>query len=324
MHGGNFLPTLYNSKYQNCCNGHADRKQECLASGSGGEDTLEPQYENVQETQLGGEPGEFVDEDQAPDEQKESAAEEFDGVKIFSEIFVERHELADAESGEQERDGQAGGVDGEQENSAANIVAGGSESEHGGEDGANAGSPAEGKCKPQHESAPRTRLRDRAAEMNVAVEPAGQGRTEKADDRERKKVQRAESGEERTMMSQGSNPKGDEDDAENNAGAGIQFDEQAKKMETKKKDERSGDGRERIAILFEENTYDAGGCSERDKDNGKAGDKGERGAQQAGARDFTLAELLHADTGEHGDVARNERQNARGQKRNQSGEKSSC
>jgi hypothetical protein len=95
-------------------------------------------------------------------------------------------------------------------------------------------------------------------------------------------------------------------------------------MKTEKKDESTCDGRERIAILLEEDTDDAGGCSKRDKDEGKPGDKGERGAQQAGTRDFAFAELLHADAGEHGDIAGNERQNARRKKRNQSGEKSSC
>jgi len=70
-------------------------------------------------------------------------------------------------------------------------------------------------------------------------------------------------------------------------------------MQTEKKDERTGDGRECIAILFEENADGAGGCSKRDEDDGKTGDEGERGAQQAGARDFALAELLHADAGEH-------------------------
>ena len=95
-------------------------------------------------------------------------------------------------------------------------------------------------------------------------------------------------------------------------------------MQTEKKDKRTGDGRECIAILFEENADGAGGCPKRDEHDGKAGDEGERGAQQAGTRDFALAELLHADAREHGDVARNKRQNAGGKKRNQPGEKSSC
>ncbi len=95
-------------------------------------------------------------------------------------------------------------------------------------------------------------------------------------------------------------------------------------MKTEKKDERTGDRRERIAILLQEDADGAGGRSKRDEDNGKAGDKGERGAQQAGARDFALAELLHANAGEHGDIAWNKRQDARRKKRDEPGEKRSC
>src|SRR5882672_2643794 len=160
--------------------------------------------------------------------------------------------------------------------------------------------------------------------MNVAVQPTGQSGPEKADDGKREEVKGAESCEERAMMSQRSNPQGDEDNAENNACAGIELDEQAKKMKTEKKDERTGDRSERIAILLQEDADGAGGRSKRDKDDGKAGDKGERGAQQAGARDFALAELLHANAGEHGDIAGYQRQNARREKGNQPGEKSSC
>src|SRR5882724_3422878 len=160
--------------------------------------------------------------------------------------------------------------------------------------------------------------------MNVAVQPTGQSGPEKADEGKREEVQRTESGEERAMMSQRSNPQGDEDDAENNACAGIELDEQAQKMKTEKKDEGTGDWGECVAILFKENADGAGGCSKRDEHNGKARDESERGAQQAGARDFAFAELLHADAGEHGDIAGYQRQNARREKGNQPGEKSSC
>src|SRR6202158_5265633 len=124
------------------------------------------------------------------------------------------------------------------------------------------------------------------------------------------------------MAKQRNDTQGDEDDAENNAWAGFELDEQAEKVETEKKDERTGDGREGIAVLFEENTDGAGGCSKRDEDDGKAGDEGERGAQQAGARNFALAELLHANARKHGDVARNKRQNTGRKKCDPPGEKS--
>src|SRR5258708_34189604 len=105
------------------------------------------------------------------------------------------------------------------------------------------------------------------------------------------------------MMSQRSNPQGDEDNAENNACAGIELDEQAKKMKTEKKDERTGDRSERIAILLQEDADGAGGCSKRDKDNGKTGNESERGAQKPGARNFAFAGRLQANAGGHGDDA---------------------
>ena len=95
-------------------------------------------------------------------------------------------------------------------------------------------------------------------------------------------------------------------------------------METEKKDKRTRHGSEHIAVLFEENADGTCRCSKRDEHHGEAGDEGERGAQQTGTRNFALAELLHADAGEHGDVAGNERQNTGRKKRNQPGEKSSC
>src|SRR6266403_319093 len=104
---------------------------------------FEPQDNDVQETQLRGEPGQLVDENQAADEKQKSAAEEFDGVKIFSKVFIARDEFAEEQSREKKRDGEAGGVDGEEENAALNFVARGGDGEYGREDGANAGSPAE-------------------------------------------------------------------------------------------------------------------------------------------------------------------------------------
>ena len=160
---------------------------------------FEPQDNHVQETQLCGEPGQLVEENQAADEKQKSPAEEFDGVQIFSKVFIERHEFADAQSREKKRDGQAGGVDGEEENAALNFVARGGDREHGREDGANAGSPAEGEGEAKQEAAPRGGLCGRTAEVHVAVEPAGQGGTEKADDGKRKEVKRTEAGEERSM-----------------------------------------------------------------------------------------------------------------------------
>ena len=57
-------------------------------------------------------------------------------------------------------------------------------------------------------------------------------------------------------------------------------------------------------MLLEECADGARRSTEGDEDNGKTDDEGKRLGKQAAARWLTLAQLLHADTGEHGDVAR--------------------
>src|SRR5258708_4533323 len=145
----------------------------------------------VQESQFSREPGQLVDEDKAPDEQKQSAAEKFDGMEIFSKVLVENHELADAEGREQEGNSQAGGVDGEEQDAARNRVAGGGERENGGENWADAGRPAEGEREAQEEAAPDARLGGAAAKVNVAIQPAGHRRAKKADEGKREKMRSA-------------------------------------------------------------------------------------------------------------------------------------
>src|ERR1700682_6731906 len=108
-------------------------------------------------------------------------------MEILSKVLVENHELADAERGEQEGNGQAGGINGEEQHPAGDGSAGGGESENGGEDRADAGRPTEGEREAEEEAAPDAGLGGTAAEVDVAIEPAGHRRAEKADGGERAK-----------------------------------------------------------------------------------------------------------------------------------------
>jgi len=134
----------------------------------------------------------------------------------------------------------------------------------------------------------------------------------------------AQSSEERGVAEIGRNAESDEDHAKDNSGAEIEFDERADEVKAEEKDQGSRDRREKRAVLAKEGANCAGRGAERNKNDGKAGNECERRSKQAGARNLALAELLHADAGEHGDVAGNERQNTGRKKRNEPGEKSSC
>src|SRR4029077_6315930 len=158
---------------------------------------FKPQNRGLQKSEFSREPLQVVEENQAAHKEQQSAAKNLDRVQIFSETFIEGHELADSERGKEKRNGQPSGVHREQKNAAADGCAGGSETENRGENGANAGSPAKGERETEKETAPNAWLRDVAAEVNIAVEPAGQRGPEKADDGERKEVKGPEIGEQR-------------------------------------------------------------------------------------------------------------------------------
>jgi len=232
--------------------------------------------------------------------------------------------LADAKGGEQEGDSQAGGINREEKDAAGDGVAGGGESQNGGENGADAGRPAEGEREAQEEAAPDAGLRDAAAEVDVTIEPAGHRRAEKADERERKKVRSAETGKEGRATEKRRNPKSDQNDPEDDSRPEIEFHQRADEVKAKEKDQCAGDGGEEGAVLAKEGTDGASGGAEGDEDDGEAGNESERRKEETGAREFAFAELLHADAGKHGDIARNERQNAGRKKRNEPREKSCC
>jgi hypothetical protein len=137
-------------------------------------------------------------------------------------------------------------------------------------------------------------------------------------------VRSAKTEEKRRVAEKGGDTESDEKDAEDYAGAEIELDERADEMKAEEKDECSGDGSEKGAVLAKKGTDGAGRCAERNEDNGKTGDKSESRSKEARARQLPSAELFHADAREHGNVAGNQRQNARREKRNQPGEKSPC
>src|SRR5882672_6799618 len=134
----------------------------------------------------------------------------------------------------------------------------------------------------------------------------------------------AESGKKRGVAKKRDDSEGDEEQAKDDAHAKIEFDERADEMKTEEKNESAGDGSEERAILAEEGTDGAGGCAEGNEHDGKAGDKGERRREKAGGWHLSFPELLHADAGEHGDVAGHQWQNARREEGNQPREEGPC
>src|SRR5258708_5756061 len=182
----------------------------------------------------------------------------------------------------------------------------------------------EGECEAEEEPAPDPGLRGAAAKVDVAIEPAGHRGAEKADERERQKVRSTQTGKERSVLEISCDSEANKNDTKDDAGAEVELDERADQVKAKEKDQGACDGRKKGAVLSQKRADGAGGGSERNKDDGKAGDKGEGRREQAGGWDITLAELFHADAGEHGDVAGNERQNAGREKRNEPGQKGPC
>src|SRR3989442_6082187 len=115
-------------------------------------------------------------------------------MEILPKILVENHEPADAKRGEQKRNREAGGIDGEEQHTACYGVAASGEKKHSTEDRADARSPAESEGEAEEEAAPDTGLRGFATEVDVTIEPAGHSGTEKTDEREREKMRSAQAG----------------------------------------------------------------------------------------------------------------------------------
>src|SRR5207247_11215632 len=100
--------------------------------------------------------------------------------------------------------------------------------------------------------------RDAAAEVDVAIEPAGHRRAEKADERERKKVRSAETGKEGRATEKRRDPKSDENDTEGDSGPEIEFHQRADEVKAEEKDQCAGDRGEEGAVLAKEGTNGAG------------------------------------------------------------------
>src|SRR5260221_1758903 len=118
---------------------------------------------------------------------------------MLSEALVEAEELANAQSGEQKGNGEARGVDREEQNAAGDGVTGCRKGEHGREDGADARRPSEGKGKTEEKPAPNPGLLAAGAQANVAVEPAGHGGAERPDHREGRRSDVAQTREEKVV-----------------------------------------------------------------------------------------------------------------------------
>ena len=129
----------------------------------------------------------------------------------------------------------------------------------------------------------------------------------------------AEIQEERSVADEADYSKCGKENAKSYADAITEFDEQADEVKSEKKDEGTGDGREERAILAKKRADRAGGSSKGNKDDRESANESEGGSEETGARHFAFAELLHADAGEHGNVAGHERQNAGGKERDESG-----
>lgn len=188
------------------------------ASGRSGQRLLEPQNQAVEKTEFAGHPSEPVGEDQRPNKKKQRAAKHLDGVEMLSKALIEAQKLTNAESGEQKGNGESRGVHREEQDAARDRVAGSSERQHRGENGADAGGPAEGECETEKKTAPDSRLRAAGAEANVAIEPASHGGAEETDQGKREEMNRAQTTKKRATAEKSNYAQGREQATENEPG----------------------------------------------------------------------------------------------------------
>ena len=134
-------------------------------------------------------------------------------------------------------------------------------------------------------------------------------------------MHRAEMKEKRIAPDERNNSEYHQERAENNSDLECQLDEHAQQMQAEQNNQRAGDRRERRAVFAQERTDGAGRCAKRNENRGKSNDKRKRRRKKSAARLLPLPQLLHADAGQHRDIAGHERQHARRKKRNQSSKK---
>ena len=133
----------------------------------------------------------------------------------------------------------------------------------------------------EEEAAPNAGLCDAAAEVDVAIEPAGQGEwAEEADDREREGSRRApksaKSGAWRTSEIA---PKTTSNAPRITPTRKLSFMSTSEEVQAKQKDERACNGRQCMPMGVKKSTYSARSSAERDEDHGKTCDKGKCGGK---------------------------------------------
>src|SRR5580704_17130326 len=124
---------------------------------------------------------------------------------MLAEILVEAQKLVEQNGGQQEWHGEAGGIDGEQQNTTLYCLACRGEDEDGGKDGADAGSPAEGEGESEENAAEDSGFAIFAVQADVLIQPSREHRPEEADDGEREEVRCAQTGEQWAAVNQRGN-----------------------------------------------------------------------------------------------------------------------
>src|SRR5579864_1842055 len=139
-------------------------------------------------------------------------------MEIFPEALVESHELADAKRGQQKRNGEASGVNGEEKDAASDMITGGSDGKNGGENRADARRPSKSEGEAEQKTAPNAGLLNVViVKPNVAIEPSGERRTEKANKREREEMNGFKTDQMGHVAGKSDRPNQDEQDAKNNS-----------------------------------------------------------------------------------------------------------
>src|SRR5712692_4614806 len=163
-------------------------------------------------------------------------------MKMLSEALVETQELADAKSGEQERNGETGGVHGKEQNSARDGIAGGGERKHRRKNWSDARCPAKRERETEEEAAPDPGLRAAGAQADVAVQPSRHHWSEEADQGKREEMNGAQSGEEWSAAEKRDGSYDHAATTENEAGAHGEFDQYPEQVQSEEQDERARDG----------------------------------------------------------------------------------
>src|SRR5438128_6214510 len=236
---------------------------------------------------------------------------------MLSEALIKLKKLPDTNRGQQKGNRQAGRIGGQKQYTAKNGFTRRCECKDGSKNWSDARRPTKRKCKTKKKTAPNARLLGCAAQVDVAIQPARQCRAEKSNHRKRKEMNCAKMQKEWITVDERNNSERNKNRAKDNSGLECQLDQHPEQMQTKQKDERAGNRRKCRAVLPQKRTDSAGRSPKGNKNGGKSKHERKCRSKKSAARLLSLAELLHADAGKHGDVSGHERQYARRKKRNQ-------